>query len=285
MPCVTSPDMTPGLAEAWAAAERSLARSSVVIRELHDPISQADARAVFDAVWPAEDGSTQVRPNLMRALVHAGGYCAAAYDDTTDELLGATLAFLGRAEDGTTILHSHMSAVLPQARSRHIGTAMKHHQRAWAWQYAVPVVSWTFDPLVRRNAYVNLCKLGIDVRGYHVNFYGEMNDAINAGDPSDRMVAWWPVDSLRAARAGAAGITPEPEDELVAQGVRLVATPEDIVSLRSQDRDQAFQWRIGVREQLLQAFAEDLEIDGITDRGSYVLRPASTSSAGEGTGA
>lgn len=253
----------------------------MVIRELHDPISQADARAVFDAVWPAEDGSTQVRPNLMRALVHAGGYCIAAYDDMTDELLGATMAFLGRAEDGTTILHSHMSAVLPQARSRHIGTAMKHHQRAWAWQHDVPVVSWTFDPLVRRNAYVNLCKLGIEVRGYHVNFYGEMNDAINAGDHSDRMVAWWPVDSPRAIRACDEGIATEPEDDLRARGVRLVATPDDIVALRARNPDEAFEWRIGVREQLLAAFAEGLVIDGITDRGSYVLRRPDAQPASE----
>ena len=263
---MTSPD-------GWRIAEESCARAGIEIVELTTPESQADARAVFDEVWPAEDGATQVRPNLLRALVHAGGYCVAAYDSSSRDLLGATLAFLGRAEQGTVILHSHMSAVIESARNRHIGTAMKQHQRAWAGARGVPVVSWTFDPLVRRNAFVNLIKLGIDVRGYHVNFYGAMNDAINAGDPSDRMVAWWPVDSPRARRAAEGGLRPESEAELIKEGVRLVATPADIVSLRASDPHAAAEWRLLVREQLTDAFASGLAIDGITDQGSYVLRP------------
>lgn len=266
MPPVTSPDR-------WRIADDSARRAGIEIVELTTPDSQADARAVFDEVWPAEDHATQVRPNLLRALVHAGGYCVAAYDSSSRDLLGATLAFLGRAEGGTVILHSHMSAVIESARNRHIGTAMKQHQRAWAGAHGVPVVSWTFDPLVRRNAFVNLIKLGIDVRGYHVNFYGAMNDAINAGDPSDRMVAWWPVDSPRARRAAEGGLRPESEAELIRDGVHLVATPADIVSLRTSDPHAAQEWRLLVREQLTDAFACGLAIDGLSDQGSYVLRP------------
>lgn len=272
-PPTAIPDDGVALDRAWQAATSASQRAGVAIVELLDPHAQADARAVFDEVWPAEDGATQVRPNLLRALVHAGGYCVAAYDTQDRALLGATLAFLGRFEDGTVILHSHMSAVIDAARNRHIGTAMKQHQRAWAWTHGVPVVSWTFDPLVRRNAFVNLVKLGIEVRGYHVDFYGEMNDAINAGDPSDRMVAWWPVDSPRARQAAEGQIVAESEVDLQAAGVRLVATPEDIVSLRSSDPVAAHDWRIRVREQLTEAFAEGLVIDGVTDRGSYILRP------------
>lgn len=272
-PDAVIPDEVTGVDRAWRVAESAASRAGIEIVELTEPQSQADARAVFDEVWPAEDGATQVRPNLLRALVHAGGYCVAAYDTSSRDLLGATLAFLGRAEGGTVILHSHMSAVTDPARNRHIGTAMKVHQRAWAWTHGVPVVSWTFDPLVRRNAYVNLVKLGIEVRGYHVNFYGAMNDAINAGDPSDRMVAWWPVDTDRTRRGVEGELAVESEIDLRAAGVHLVATPDDIVSLRASDPQAAQQWRIRVREELLDAFAHDQVIDGITDQGSYILRP------------
>ncbi len=268
MPCVTS-------SYAWRIAEGSAERAGIEIVELTTPESQADARAVFDVVWPAEDGATQVRPNLLRALVHAGGYCVAAYDSSSRDLLGATLAFLGRAEGGTLMLHSHMSAVIDAARNRHIGTAMKQHQRAWAGVHDIPVVSWTFDPLVRRNAFVNLVKLGIEVRGYHENFYGEMNDAINAGDPSDRLVAWWPVDSDRTRLAAEGELTPLSDEAARARSdVRIVATPEDIVTLRATDPIAARQWRLDVREQLQRSFADGWVIDGITDEGSYVLRPS-----------
>ena len=264
----------------WRIAEDSAQRAGIQIVELTTPESQSDARAVFDEVWPAEDGATQVRPNLLRALVHAGGYCVAAYDSTSRDLLGATLAFLGRCESGELMLHSHMSAVIDSARNRHIGTAMKQHQRAWALAHDIPVVSWTFDPLVRRNAFVNLVKLGIEVRGYHENFYGAMNDAINAGDPSDRMVAWWPVDSDRTRRAAEGRLTALPDEAARARtDVRLVATPEDIVALRATDPATAREWRLEVREQLQRSFADGWVIDGITEEGSYVLRPETVEGA------
>lgn len=259
--------------EAWQVAQDSARRAGVQIIELTSPQSQADARAVFDQVWPDEDGSTQVRANLLRALVHAGGYCTAAYDASSRDLVGATLAFLGRSDEGALLLHSHMSAVVDAVRNRHIGTAMKQHQRAWAWSQGIPVVAWTFDPLVRRNAFVNLVKLGIEVRGYHENFYGAMSDAINAGDPSDRMLAWWRVDSQRADAAAAGHLSAIPEESLRdSNDALLVATPEDIVALRAIDPAAAQQWRRDVREQLQQAFSDGWHIDAITDRGSYLLR-------------
>jgi predicted GNAT superfamily acetyltransferase len=269
VPCVTS--RAPSrLADAQGAARTAAERSRVQIRELLDASAQADARRIFDEVWPTDDGATQVRPNLLRALVHAGGYCVGAYDLQSGDILGATVAFVGKHE-GTIVLHSHMSAVVDSARNRHIGTAMKLHQRAWAWERDIPVVTWTFDPLVRKNAYVNLCKLGIQVSGYHVNFYGEMNDAINAGDPTDRLVAWWPVDSQRADRAAEGVIVPVSHAQAVADGARIVAIPEDIVALRTADPASARAWRLTVRRELQAAFAAGWQVDGITDDGGYVL--------------
>lgn len=259
---------------ARAVVEQATARSQVLIRELHEPEELTDARIVFDDVWPSSDGGTQVRSNLLRALVHAGGYCSAAYDVTTGALLGATLGFMGRSEDGQPFLHSHMSGVVEGHRNRHIGSAMKLHQRWWALREGVPVIAWTFDPLVRRNAYINLCKLGVEVRGYHVNFYGEMHDAINAGDPTDRVVAWWEVDSQRAEEATAGERVPLPDADL--RGVRdviLVDTPYDIVDLRERDAHKARDWRLTVRQQLSDAMAEDRFVDAITDEGAYVVRP------------
>jgi len=169
-----------------------------------------------------------------------------------------------------------MAAVVEGFRDRHVGSALKVHQRWWALRNDVPVVTWTFDPLVRRNAYVNLIKLGTEVRGYELDFYGPMDDAINAGDPSDRMFAWWEVGSERAAQAAAGLTTPIDVAALQAEGsdVRTIVIPEDIVELRAHQRELAAEWRRTVREQFVSALDEGYRVIGITHDGNYVLERA-----------
>ena len=255
---------------------------------------QADARRVFDEVWPGED--TQVTSNLLRALVHCGGYCSIAYDSETGAAVGAALGVIGhdRAVPGGTYLHSHMAGVREGLRDSGIGRALKFHQRDWAIARGVPVIAWTFDPLVRRNARLNITRLGVTVRDYHPDFYGEMSDSINAGDRTDRVVAWWEVESPRARQATAGGIaTPSaaglrlngardllrsdtdgrPVAEATADegGTLLVALPPDIVAVRSADPARALEWRLAVREAITGAYAAGLRIDAVSDEGGYVL--------------
>ncbi len=249
-------------------------RARVQVRSLNDLSELQDARRVFDIVWPASDGSTQVPDNLMRALVHAGGYASAAYRD--GEPIGAALAFVGRSSDKDgwhTHLHSHMAAVLDPYRDQHIGSALKLHQRVWALEHGIDTIGWTFDPLVRRNARVNLIKLGVDVDGFEVDFYGNMDDGINSGDPTDRLFAWWRLDSPRAYAAAAGRLKPLDLTELLIAGqeVMEIELPDDIVELRASAPTIAAQWRIAVREALLAAFAEGFRIIGITEPGNYVL--------------
>jgi predicted GNAT superfamily acetyltransferase len=265
----------------------------VSIRIAEDSAATDTARAVFDEVWPGE--GTQVTPNLLRALLHAGGYCSIVRDQASGEVLGAALGFPARDSSlpGGVYLHSHMAAVRDGHRDRGIGTAIKQHQRAWAIGNGIPVVSWTFDPLVRRNAYFNVIRLGVSIRDYHPNFYGEMNDAINAGDRTDRLVAWWEVGSERAALAADRALQPEDDERLrvrdlirvdargwpeiaaapsAGESVR-VPLPEDIVALRRRDSGLGLAWRLAVREALTSAFAQGLRVTTVTTSGSYVLAP------------
>jgi predicted GNAT superfamily acetyltransferase len=270
----------------------------VRIELAESPDSLAQARWVFDEVWPGE--GTQVTPNLLRALMHAGGYCSVVLDDN-DGVIGAALGFPARDATlpGGVYLHSHMAAIVDGLRDRGIGVAVKRHQREWAIQQGIPVVSWTFDPLVRRNAHFNVNRLGVDVRAYHPDFYGEMTDAINAGDRTDRLVAWWVVDSDRAAQA-ASGELPIPDHADLAAMTRdlivvgpdgapsvgeaphpsesvLVSLPEDIVSLRQADPDLGLQWRLAVRETLTHSLDAGLVVGGVTTQGAYLLVPGETS--------
>lgn len=251
------------------------------------------ARAVFDQVWPGE--GTQVTPNLLRALVHAGGYCSVVIDDD-DRIVGAALGFPARdaSVPGGVFLHSHMAAVVDGRRDAGVGAAIKQHQRGWAIEQGIPVVSWTFDPLVRRNAHFNVNRLGVEVRAYHPDFYGVMTDAINAGDRTDRLVAWWEVDSERA-HAAERGDLHVPDHASLAATARdlitlragaprvaelpsagetvLVCLPDDVVALRQADPDLGLQWRLAVRAALTSAFDAGLRVSAVTSDGAYVLTP------------
>ena len=260
-----------------------------------EPRSLTQARAIFDEVWPSE--GSQVTSNLLRALVHSGGYCSIVTDEDTDQVVGAALGFPARDAlvPGGVYLHSHMAAVVEGMRDRGIGVAIKQHQRAWAMEQGIPVVSWTFDPLVRRNAHVNVNRLGVDIRDYYADFYGEMNDAINAGDRTDRLVAWWVVDSDRA-RDAALGGSGRTHHDVLAQESRdlihmdedgrprlaappmagetvLVSLPDDIVAVRRADPEIGLQWRLAVRDALTESFAMGLGVSAVTSTGAYLLAP------------
>src|SRR5207237_5804729 len=111
-------------------------------------------------------------------------------------------------------MHSHILGVVPQNERHGLGFDLKQHQRQWCLARGVKVIEWTTDPLVRRNAYFNLTKLGAEAPEYFVNFYGQMRDGINAGEESDRLLIRWHLDSDRAA-AAAAGDSREPAAEML----------------------------------------------------------------------
>lgn len=268
--------------DAWLAAKRAQQAAGVRIRTLDDPNDQAVAVRIFDQVWPPESGASHVKSNLLRAMIYSGGYVAAAYAD--DAPVGAALALVGRhrvdhSNDPATTswythLHSHMAGVLDSYRNRSIGTAIKLHQRAWALSQGIDTIVWSFDPLVRRNARLNVQKLGTQVRGYEANFYGEMDDAINAGDPSDRVFAWWLLDSDTAIRAAQSPLPAIRAADFPA--ARIVATPRDIVALRGESPQEAQRWRMQVREQFLAGIDAGLSVVGLDEHGSYVLAKEGT---------
>lgn len=283
------------IARAHAAAGHAAEQAGVTVTVAESSADQADVREVLDHVWPGE--GTQVTSNLLRALVHAGAYCSLARDATEGRPIGAALGLVGRSTKvpGGIFLHSHMAGVWSDARDRRIGTALKLHQRAWALQEAIPVVAWTFDPLVRRNAFFNVVRLGAEVRDYHEDFYGPMTDAVNAGDRSDRLVAWWEVGSSQAALA-AAGELRAPSSEALREVASVVLAdrdgeparlsdpraghsllihlPYDIVDIRQSDPQRALRWRMAVREAMGAAYDVGLRVSTVTTDGAYVLQPA-----------
>ena len=233
--------------------------SQIQVRRLESLSEQNFGRQIFDQTW-AMDSGTEITPNLLQAMVHSGSYLSGAFID--GECVGAALAF--PATNGGLHLHSHMTAVLNEYRDQGVGYALKIDQWHWAKANNYSVISWTFDPLVSRNAKLNLIKLGVNISSYHPNFYGDMPDALNAGDESDRLMVSWKVIGKSPVQRELLS-TPKPNDI-------LIQIPTDIVVIRSKDREENLRWRHKVRDKFLQAFEKGGQVVGFSTNNEYVVR-------------
>ncbi len=236
----------------------------IEIRVAHTPADSALIAELFDQVWSVKG---MVSPEIMTASLHNGGYGSVIYIDY-DKILrpvGAAFALVGKSLPGCTgpNLHSHAAGVLPEMVGKGIGAMIKRHQWEWAKENGFETITWTFDPLVRRNAHFNLIKLGATVLGYHQNFYGELDDGINAGEQSDRVLVRWNVAGVGAPHANT---FVEPSQTAV-----VIETPADIEQLRKTDRVQSDGWRARQRAEFASAQLAGLHVVGLNRDFSYVL--------------
>ena len=231
----------------------------IQIKILQTLKDQAAARFIFDQVWFSNQG-TEITPNFLHAMVHSGSYLSGAF--VKGKLVGAAFAF--PATSNGLHLHSHMAAVLDEYRDQGVGYALKIDQWNWAKKHKYSHLSWTFDPLVRRNAKLNIVKLGVDISAYYPNFYGAMPDALNAGDESDRLMVSWSTDTDEP-KARELITNPKPEDI-------LIEIPEDIVAIRSKNQSESMKWRRQVRDQFLAAFEKNGKVIGFSANNEYVVR-------------
>jgi predicted GNAT superfamily acetyltransferase len=233
--------------------------NSIEVRELENLQDQDSGRKIFDLTW-AMDTGTEITPNLLQAMVHSGAYLSGAFIE--NKIVGAAFAF--PATNNGLHFHSHMTAVLDEYRDKGVGYALKIDQWNWAKKHKYSHLSWTFDPLVRRNAKLNIVKLGVDISAYYPNFYGEMPDALNAGDESDRLMVSWSTD-IDEPKARELITHPNPGDI-------LIEIPEDIVAIRSKNQSESMKWRRQVRDQFLAAFEKNGKVIGFSANNEYVVR-------------
>ena len=234
-------------------ADAAAASAGIRVLPLDTLTGVREAAALFCAVWRTDPAAPPLSAEVMRAVEHAGGYAVGAYVE--ERLVGASAGFLG-LHGGAPVLHSHITGVA--APGRGIGLALKLHQRGWALARDIPAITWTFDPLVRRNAWFNLVKLGAVGVEYLVDFYGPMTDGVNAGESSDRLFTHWDLAAERPP-------LPPGRDQL------LVALPPDVEALRLTDPAAARAWRLAVRDVLVPAFGDGYRARGMTSDGQLVL--------------
>ena len=274
-----------------AEAAGAAARAGVAVRAVSDVAGLRAVAGLFALVWDAP----QVPPmphDLMRSLAHAGGCVHAAF--AGGRLTGASVAVFG--PPAARSCYSLITGVAPGSEGRGTGLALKLAQREWALAAGATTMTWTFDPLLRRNARFNLALLGARVVEYLPDFYGEISDGIN--DPeTDRLAVTWDLAAPLPAGIQPAGPGPAsgalgpavlfagPAGEPVpgpaapgdtapgsaAPGRVCCAIPPDITAARRTDPDLARQWRLAVRERLGGALASGYQVTGYADPGWYLL--------------
>ncbi|MEU5698104.1 GNAT family N-acetyltransferase [Streptomyces aurantiacus] len=283
-------------AEAAVRATAAAEASKVAVREVRTGRELDAVHDLFNVIWQPGPAGAPMTGELLRALAKSGNYIGGAFDG--DELVGACVGFFGAPADEA--VHSHIAGVSGAARGRSVGFALKLHQRAWSLERGASAITWTFDPLVCRNAYFNLVKLAARPEEYLTNFYGGLQDGINGGDDTDRLLVRWdllgepvraacaggfaPADAAALRAAGAAVALDTDPDGAPAAGTLdaptlLVAVPPDIERLRLTAPKQAEKWRTALRAALGTLMAEGARVTGFDRSGWYVLQRAGTTGA------
>ncbi len=259
-------------------------RAGVVTRELAGLDELALVDGLFAGIWGPAGGQVGMPVNLLQALVHSGNYVAGAWRGST--LVAAAVAFLG-THDGAAELHSHVAGVARSEQGTGVGLALKLHQRDWARARGIATVTWTYDPLIRRNGWFNLVTLGATATDYFPDFYGPMVDELNGTDETDRCLVRWAtagpfsrsapaapgaavVDSGTMLEAGPGGepriLDREPDGRPL-----LCPLPPDVVALRRSDPALARQWRLALRDTMGRAMAAGYRATAMTGAGAYLL--------------
>lgn len=216
---------------------------------------------VQKAVWNFDD--VDLMPTRLFVVAEKiGGQNFGAFEPG-GRLVGFVLALPG-LRHGKPYFHSHMLGVLAEYQDRGVGRRLKLMQRQDALERGIRLVEWTFDPLELKNAFFNLERLGVVVRRYVPNHYGTSSSALQAGLPTDRLVAEWWVDSPRVERVlgGGAGNS---------GAVQRIEAPPDIGQIKRVDRDRAYEIQQRLAGEFQKAFDEGFVVTGFDKQGAYLL--------------
>jgi len=263
--------------QAWADYRAAADAAGVEVR-IVTAADAWDAATLLEQIW----GVKPIEAPMLIALARSGNYAAVAVDG--EQILAVTAGYF--AAPVGTALHSHVAGVRPGLGGRGIGRVVKLHQRAWCLELGLTQVLWTFDPLVARNAYINVERLGAGLDQYVIDYYGHMTDGINAGQGSDRAIVRWHLErpyaadrvnaasrDLEAFAVLAATIEGDPSVQpLPASATALtVAVPPDIEAMRADDPVTAKAWRAALRDTLPTLLAAGWRVRGFDSSTGYYL--------------
>jgi predicted GNAT superfamily acetyltransferase len=165
----------------------------IKIRPINTLTDLRKCHEIQRATWGFTDLMVFPYTQLISAA-HNGGVLLGAYDGP--DLIGFVYGYLGMS--GTKLyLFSQRMGVLPQYQNRGIGMQLKLAQRDQMLRQGIDLIVWTYDPLLGKNATLNIEKLGGIVRHYARDIYGTVNNPLQMGLSTDRFLLEWELLSDR----------------------------------------------------------------------------------------
>ena len=239
--------------------------STIDIRVLKNNDDMRKMQALEERIWEGE-GAIPVHQPIT--AVRNGGLAIGAFSD--GELIGFSYSFPGFS-DGKIYLCSHNMGIHPDYRDKGVGASLKTRQKEEAARLGYDLLTWTYDPLETRNGYLNLFKLRAICSTYIENCYGEFEDGLNKGLPTDRFkVEWW-IHSPHVAEPSEIAISDDayyiPWEQMdngpvlaeisgslqMAEQI-MVPVPAAFQQLKQDDIELAVDWRMKTRSLFQQLF-------------------------------
>ena len=245
----------------------------IEVRRLKDPEEYRMVTEAEVSVWGILDYSSVVAHHVLIAADRRGGLVLGAFEKDSGRIVGFVFGFPAISPEGRLYHYSHMTGVVPEYRYKGLGYILKLMQREFILKQGLDLIAWTYDPLQSPNAKFNIGKLGVIVRKFYINYYGELRDSINIGMPTDRFEAEWWVKSKLVEDKLSSLLRPPTLDTLIKLGSEvvtrvevinnlpiltdydlnstskliLIEIPEDLSRLRGNN-DLLLRWRLGLRE-------------------------------------
>ena len=249
--------------------------------------------------------SDVVPASMLQVTAKMGGVVLGAFD-SDGELVGFVYGVSG-FRYGAPAHWSHMLAVRPEARDLGVGQRLKRRQREMLLEIGVRAMYWTFDPLVSRNAHLNLNRLGVRVAEFVPDMYGSSDSELHDLG-TDRFVVEWRLDTEpdeggsterldaeaddmdstgRPGWSEYAGVADDPRIAAgcevamarapLPQGAVEVSIPADIEAVKARSVEEALGWRASTREAFARLLAEGRRVVAFVpgaQQSKYILSPA-----------
>lgn len=255
-------------------------------------LSQMSDVVTLQQTYWGKHTESVVPAHMLFTLAKTGGHVLAVYD--SGRMIGVLIGLLSsnaKSDQQITMenlaFYSKRMVVLPEYRGQGIAENLKWRQFVLARQQGIGQIIWTYDPLLSRNAHLNLRKLGCVCEHYLVDYFGsDDSTGLAHGGSSDRFQVLWEVESPSVSARLEGEINAPSLDEYLTQGVMvvnplqqqpppeyndtprlLVEIPLDFPTLVAQNQALAHQWRSHVRSLFTTIHPEFRVIDFV--RGVY----------------
>ncbi len=137
-----------------------------------------------------------VPATILMVSQKVGGVTAGAFDKN-GTMVGFVFGLTGW-KDGRPVHWSDMLAVKSELRNSGLGRILKLYQRELVLPLGIEEIYWTYDPLVAKNAHLNINKLGAEVSEYVSDMYPDNSGSeLHRGIGMDRLIVVWRIASDR----------------------------------------------------------------------------------------